>query len=125
MVAFVALIASAPALGQAERGADSEKLASDLMESRTCETGQQTGNTACHYSYRGLRFTRYVPAQKMPFVNVEALQPPMMIAVGSSPSVCLAIAIVEGGAEKRPAVFFNVVDGKFYLSGRDCRGAGR
>lgn len=102
----------------------SEKLASDLMESRRCETVPENDFIACHYTYRGLLITRYQTKLLTPYVSVERLEPPMDVTVYSERSACMSIGISADTPEGTAAVWFNVGTGKFYLTPRECSDAG-
>jgi hypothetical protein len=91
------------------------------MESSSCEVVPETGFTKCHYSYKSLRFTRWVlPKQDNgkprppPFVSIDALEEgPLSVQI--SGGRCFMIGVGADEPEDVASVNFNIREGKFYL----------
>lgn len=101
----------------------SEKLASDLRESRRCETNPDNGYLQCHYQYQGLRFTRRVvqfPSGPLSHVEVESVSPQEPVTVSfSGVGPCFQINITSDNLEDVAAAMMNVSDGRISADGRE------
>jgi hypothetical protein len=101
----------------------SEKLASDLRESRRCEVNPDNGYTRCTYSYVPLRFSRvtwsHMSSRLFPFIEIESLGEGH-VSVQFYGGRCLSVNLSSDDPSDLASAFVNVADGKISADFREA-----
>lgn len=119
-VAVASILAAVRSRAEPLKLSVSQKMASDLIESRTCETVPEDDYTRCHYTYEGLRFTRVSLGKLKPrpsiFVSIDSLEPGPVTVQVLGRGACVFIAKGADDAESVGSVAFRIQDGTFHIN---------
>jgi hypothetical protein len=109
---------------------NSEKLITDLMNSRRCRVDEAAlGDRVCTYGYKGVAFSRHTGPRSRSsqpwsaWVEIVRVEPgPVSLSVGDQPSTCLEI--VEdpetGRGDDIVAAYYNIREDIFYVVAQEC-----